>query len=226
MIKKYGIIGTAILGIASTMYFTYNNWNQISNLTHLKKEVKKTGTTRILAIGDSLTKGYGVTKEESYPGQLERKLKDGGFPVEIINKGRNGETTADLLKNIEELKKENPDIVLITIGGNDVLREVQPKEIQDNLFKIIDSLKETVPSNKIFLMQMQIPPIHGLKYMLAFNSIYPKVAKKEGIHMLSFIVPDVFLEKSLMQSDYIHPNKEGYRKIVEKYILERLEKEM
>lgn len=226
MIKRYGIIGTALLGIASSIYFAYNHWNLQANLVSIKKEAKKEGTTKIFAVGDSLTAGYGVSTQETYPSQLEEKLQASGYNVKVINKGKNGETTERLLERIDAIKRENPDMVLITIGGNDALRKVPTKTIQENLIKIVESLKEAVPNDKIFLMQIQMPPIHGFAYMLGFNSLYPRVAKKEKINLLSFVVPDVFLERSLMQGDYIHPNKEGYKRIVEKYIFERIEKQM
>lgn len=173
---------------------------------------------KIIAVGDSLTAGYGLPLDDSYPMQLEARLLADGHEVEVVNAGISGETTAGLLDRVEFIKSNNPDMVLITIGGNDALRNLPIANTEENITKIIQSLKEVLPAEKIFLMSAQAPLNLGLAYVNKFNSMYENIEEKEGIHVVPFVVSEVFLDGALMQDDRIHPNKTGYAKLIDKFI--------
>lgn len=186
----------------------------------------KNGGLKIIAIGDSLTAGYGLRLDESYPKQLEKKLILGGYDVEVINAGVSGETTAGLLDRLDFIKKQNPKIILITIGGNDALRALPLEDTEKNITAIIKNLKEVLPVDQIFLMQIQSPANQGKDYTEKFNNIYTKISTAEGITLVPFVVPAVFTSKALMQADGIHPNAEGYKYIVDNYVYKAVEEEV
>ncbi len=216
-----------ILGFGAYYFGVFDNskTNSDNNLnTQTKKETGE--LFKIIAVGDSLTAGYGLSLTDSYPMQLEAKLKAGGYEVEMVNAGISGETTAGLLERVEFIKSNNPDMVLITIGGNDALRNLPVDKTEDNITKIIQSLKEILPADKIFLMSAQAPLNLGLAYVNKFNSIYENVEEKEGIHLVPFVVSEVFLDSSLMQDDRIHPNEAGYARLIDKYIYKAVTEEL
>lgn len=173
---------------------------------------------KIIAIGDSLTAGYGLPIEESYPNQLEDKLLKDNYSVNVINSGISGETTAGLLERIDFVLKQSPNIILITIGGNDALRGLQIETIRDNINKIMNKLTDKLSPKDIFVMRIQAPLNNGLSYRNQFNNIYDEVAEKWGVNVLDFITLELFSNNKYMSEDRIHPNKEGYRFIIDEYI--------
>lgn len=181
-------------------------------------------TTQILAVGDSLTAGYGLPLAESYPAQLEEKLRAGGYSVTVVNAGISGETTAGLLERADFIKETKPDMILITIGGNDALRNLPIEQTKDNLGRIVRSFKEILPAQKILLMQIRSPLNAGLSYTQSFNAMYPDIAISEGIVLVPFVETQVFLNSALMSGDGIHPNKAGYALLVDQYIYPAVEK--
>ncbi len=181
---------------------------------------------KIIAVGDSLTAGYGLPLADSYPMQLEAKLESEGHEVEMVNAGISGETTAGLLERVEFIKSNEPDMVLITIGGNDALRNLPIANTEENITKIVQSLKEVLPADKIFLMSAQAPLNLGLAYVNKFNSIYENIEEKEDIHVVPFVVSKVFLDANLMQDDRIHPNRAGYAYLIDEYIYKAVAKEL
>lgn len=223
MKKIISILGIIVLlGIIFFGYQTFfaDSSNIVTNNSSDKnnQEQNITSMTKIVAVGDSLTAGYGLNINESYPSQLEKKLSDNGKDVEIINMGVSGETTAGLLERVEFVKKQNPEIIIITIGGNDALRGLPVAETEKNITKIISSFKEVVDSDKIFLANIQAPGNLGFGYTSQFNNLFKNIASREKINLLPFVVPEVFTVDSLMQGDGVHPNREGYSIIVDKYI--------
>lgn len=225
------IISLAVVFVSFlSLYIFFNYFNNILTNNQIVEKVTvenqeqemASEKIKILAIGDSLTAGYGLNITDSYPSQLEKKLLEKGESVEVINMGVSGETTAGLLERIEFIKKQKPELVLITIGGNDALRALPISETENNIFQIIKSLKEQVTSDKIFLANIQAPGNLGSNYTSKFNSIFAKVADSEKINLMQFVVPEVFTDETLMQGDGIHPNSEGYKLIIEKYILPQI----
>lgn len=171
----------------------------------------------IVAYGDSLTAGYGVDLVDSYPTLLEKRLTLEGIDVTVINMGVSGETTSAGKERAQFVIDQNPDIVLLGLGANDMLRASSPSLAQANLDSIIKDL--TAANKKIVLLGMKSPITNGLTYTREFNAIYPTLAKKYSLPLVPFFLEGVALVSELNTSDGIHPNKQGYEKIVDENIL-------
>jgi acyl-CoA thioesterase-1 len=180
----------------------------------------------IVAFGDSLTAGYGVPINNSYPSLLENKLEENGLNYKVINLGISGDTTFDGLFRFSSVIKLNPELVILTLGANDALRSLSPIEAKNNLMKMIEQLIEH--KIKILLGGMYSPPEHGREYNNIFDSIYPELAKKYNLPLIPFFLEGVVLNPQFSLNDGLHPNAEGYKKIVEeniwKYLKDLLKK--
>ena len=162
-------------------------------------------TKKLLILGDSISAGYGLKESENWVQLLETSLNVSSIELKIINSSISGDTTIGGLSRIEsDLKKYNPNYVLVELGGNDALRGYPIDKIKSNLLKIIDVSLEA-EANPI-IMQIRIPPNYGKNYVAAFESIYSEIAAEKNIPKMSFILEKVALDKSLMQLDGIHPN--------------------
>ena len=165
-------------------------------------------TKKLLILGDSISAGYGLKESENWVQLLENSLKLSGIELKIINSSISGDTTIGGLSRIEsDLRKHNPNYVLVELGGNDALRGYPIDRIKTNLLKIIDA-SLAAEANPI-IMQIRIPPNYGKNYVAAFESIYSEIAVEKNIPKMSFILEEVALDKSLMQLDGIHPNSKA-----------------
>ena len=172
---------------------------------------------KIVAFGDSLTAGYGVTLEESYPSILEMKLQEQGHAIEMVNMGVSGETSTAALERLEFVAQQNPEIVLLGIGANDMLRGMSPDDLLRNVERMV-----TFFQNKnitVVLLGMKSVASNGQVYEEKFNAVYPTIAQKYNTTLVPFFLENVVLNSSLNTSDGIHPNKQGYEKIVNENIL-------
>lgn len=168
---------------------------------------------KIVAFGDSLTAGLGVSPEESYPAQLQQGLETAGYPYRVINAGVSGETTAGALRRVEWVLKSNPSIVIVEAGGNDGLRGIDLKDTRQNLEAIIRRLK--AGGVTVILAGMKLPPNYGAEYTAEFARIFPELAQAYHLPFMSFFLEGVATRASLNQADGIHPTGEGYRVIVD-----------
>lgn len=173
----------------------------------------------IVALGDSLTFGLGVPQEDNYPSQLEMKLKEKGYPATVINMGITGDTTADILARIESIKELHPDVVILGIGANDMLRGLPNTDTKKHIEDIIRDIKTYSPKVQILLLQMQATPHKGLAYKEEFDQIYPDIADEFSIPLVPFMKARIFLDASYTIEDRIHLNKKGYTEVVDSYIL-------
>lgn len=165
--------------------------------------------TKIIILGDSLTEGYKVAPEYSFPSQLEKKLIENGYEVKIINGGVSGSTTASGASRLKWFLKAKPSILILALGANDGLRGLKIKDTKDNLDKIIVMAKKE--GMKIILAGMRMPPNYGKEYREKFKNLYYELAKNHKIAMIPFLLRDVAGKKELNIEDGIHPNKEGYK---------------
>ena len=176
-------------------------------------------TKKLLILGDSISAGYGLKESENWVQLLENSLKLSGIELKIINSSISGDTTIGGLSRIEsDLRKHNPNYVLVELGGNDALRGYPISRIKTNLLKIIDASLEA-EANPI-IMQIRIPPNYGKNYVAAFESIYSEIAAEKNIPKVSFILEKVALDKSLMQLDGIHPNSKAQPEIAKQIEIE------
>jgi len=169
---------------------------------------------KIIAFGDSLTAGFGLSERESYPYLLQQKLDADGYEYEVINAGVSGDTTQGGLERIDwSLDQESVEILILALGGNDLLRGVPPSQVKSNLAEIIKKAK--AKGIKVLLCGMLAPPIMGPEYQQEFNRLYPELADEYKVAYMPFILEGVALRKELNQADGIHPNVEGTKIMAE-----------
>ncbi|BHH84587.1 arylesterase [Desulforhopalus sp. 52FAK] len=167
----------------------------------------------IVALGDSLTAGFGVDLSESYPSLLETKLKANGYDYRVINAGVSGETSSGTLARLEWILTQKPDIVIVETGANDGLRGVTTDLLEENLRQIVTILQER--NVAVLVAGMQMVWNLGPEYVAEFNATYPQIAREKGVELMPFFLEDVATRSNLNQGDGIHPNAEGYKVIVE-----------
>lgn len=180
----------------------------------------------IIAFGDSLTAGYGLPLNESYPAQLESKLQTEGYNIKVINAGVSGETSRGNLERAEFIKNQQADMVILGIGGNDALRALSVSEMKNNIEKTIQTLQSGEKKPKILILEMQSPLNAGLKYKNEFDNVYEDLSEKYDLPLVPFLVSSVFLKTELMLPDRIHPNKEGYARLIENYVYKEVIKNL
>ena len=166
----------------------------------------------ILAVGDSLTEGLGVTAEESYPAQLEAALRANGYAVRVVNAGVSGETSSGTLQRIDWLLRQQPDIVILAIGGNDGLRGIDPTLTEQNISALLDRIQAS--NTVVVLPGMEMVRNLGNEFVSDFRAIYPRVAERSGTILMPFFLEGVAGDRTLNQPDFIHPTGAGYAVVV------------
>lgn len=181
-------------------------------------------TVRILALGDSLSAGYGLMRADSFPEQLERTLIKKGIAVKITNAGVSGDTSAGGLSRLDWSLSEGFDGVIVELGANDGLRGLEPSETLKNLDAILAKLQQK--DLAVLLTGMQAPPNLGAEYGKEFAAIFPHLAKKYDIVFYPFFLEGVAAIAELNQEDTIHPNAEGVGVVVKNilpYVIEMIQ---
>jgi acyl-CoA thioesterase-1 len=179
----------------------------------------------IVAVGDSLTAGYGLDESEAYPALLEKKLQAAGYKYRVVNAGVSGETTSGTLSRMEWILTLEPDIVILETGANDGLRGVDPQVAEKNLRQMLQILQERDVA--VVLAGMKIVWNMGPEYVAEFNRIYPELAEDFDVVFLPFFLEGVAMQSALNLGDGIHPNSQGYKKITENiypYVLQAIER--
>lgn len=179
------------------------------------------GGPLIVFMGDSLTAGYGLAEEEAFPAVLERKLGEDGLRVRVVNAGVSGDTSAGGLRRLDWLLKQNPDVLVVGLGGNDALRGQPVEEIASNLRAII--VKARHAGTKVLLLGMRIPPNYGDDYAGRFAAVYTDVARDTGVPLVPFLLDGVGGHAELNQLDGIHPTAKGHE-VVARNVLPHLER--
>tara|TARA_Y100000589_G_scaffold9630_1_gene8092 strand:+ start:329 stop:1024 length:696 start_codon:yes stop_codon:yes gene_type:complete len=180
-----------------------------------EKEQPKTKEKVILCFGNSLTEGYGLKPEESYPSLLQNRIDSLGLNYRVVNAGISGETTAGGKSRLGWVLKNKVDIFVLELGANDGLRGIPIEETKRNLQSIIDTVQVKIPGVKIILAGMQIPPNLGEKYTQEFQAIFPTLAEENSVHLIPFLLRGVAGETELNQEDGIHPTAEGTLQVME-----------
>jgi acyl-CoA thioesterase I len=174
-----------------------------------------TNTNTILFLGDSLTEGLGVSKEESFPNLVQSLIQNElKKDITVINGGVSGSTTSDALARLKWYLKRKPYIVFVALGANDGLRGLNLEESQKNLEEIIKYAQES--NAKVLLAGMLIPPNYGPEYSKRFKEMYEQIKSKYNLKSMPFLLDGVAGKKELNQNDGIHPNVEGHKYIAKK----------
>lgn len=172
----------------------------------------------ILALGDSLTAGYGLPQKESFTVQLQEWLQaEMGCAqnIKVINGGVSGDTSSGGAARLAwTLGNSKPDLVILEFGGNDGLRAIDPSYTRQNMDSMVKFLKDKGLS--VLVAGMQAPPNLGPDYAESFNSIFSDIAAKYDVALYPFFLEGVAMNPALNQADAIHPNKEGVAIIVSK----------
>ncbi|MCH2546377.1 MAG: arylesterase [Alphaproteobacteria bacterium] len=169
-------------------------------------------TSKILIFGDSLSSGYRLKAHEALPAVVEHQLLEMGHDIKVINGGVTGETTTGGASRLKwSLDKYQPDIVMIALGGNDMLRGISPKVVRKNIDAMLAMLQER--GIKTILMAVKVPPHHDPTYTHDFNSIFPNLAERYGVALYPFFLEAIYAHKDYMLNDGIHPNAQGVKYI-------------
>lgn len=168
---------------------------------------------RILVLGDSLTAGYGLPADQSFPSQLEAALHARGHAVTVINAGVSGDTTAGGLARLDWVLADKPDFAIVELGANDGMRGLDPDQTYANLLAIVGRLRQAgVP---VLLAGMLAPPNLGRDYQQAFADVYVRVLQHHPVIFYPFFLDGVAADRGLNQADGIHPTTQGVRVIVD-----------
>ena len=169
----------------------------------------------VLAFGDSLFAGYNVAQEDSYPAKLQAALRARGINAKVTNAGVSGDTSAAGRQRLAftlDAQDPKPDLVILELGGNDLLRGLSPEQTRENFVAMLDELKERqIP---VLLMGMRAPPNYGPEYQKAFDDLYPALARQYGAALIPFWLESIYQDQSLFQQDRIHPTEEGIAQLV------------
>ena len=169
----------------------------------------------LLVLGDSLSAGYQMQLEQSWPALLNQKWQDEGGKHTLLNASISGETTQGALARLPALLKEhNPDWLLIELGGNDGLRGFAPTITRQNLANMIALAKEQ--QTRVVLTQIQLPRNYGARYLRQFEQIFPELAEINDLPLLPFFMDDIALRPELMMNDGIHPTPAAQPQIRDK----------
>jgi acyl-CoA thioesterase-1 len=169
----------------------------------------------ILAFGDSLFAGYNVDAADSYPAKLQNALRVKGINAQVSNAGVSGDTSAAGLQRFEFTlngQDKTPDLLILELGGNDLLRGIEPDETRKNLSTMIEAAQAR--GIEVLLMGMRAPPNYGPEYQADFDSIYADLADKFGVALIPFWVEPVAARPELIQPDRIHPTADGIELLV------------
>ncbi len=172
----------------------------------------------IVALGDSLTAGYGLAANDAFPAQLPRALKAKGFAINVVNAGVSGDTTTGGLARLDWSVPDGTDAVVLELGANDALRGFDPAVTRKALDTMLHRLQERKIS--VLLCGMVAPPNLGAEYGRAFNSIYPDLAAQTGAILYPFFLAGVAADPKLNQSDGLHPTTAGVAVIVDRILPE------
>lgn len=173
------------------------------------------GVRTILAIGDSLTDGYGLSRSQAYPALLAEKLRKAGYKYDVINAGVSGDTTGGGLRRISKFSSQKIDILIVELGINDAFRGVPVEQMRANLQGIIDRTRERNPDVKIIIAGMQLPLYGADSYVRAFGEMFSELAEKNGAGLVPYLLQGVGGDPSLNLPDRIHPNAAGQRVLAE-----------
>ena len=160
----------------------------------------------ILFMGDSLTAGYGVELEESYPALIQQMLEAADLPYRAVNAGLSGETSAGGIRRLNWLLRQEIEILVVALGGNDGLRGLDPQATESNLQAILDQGHRESPHTVVMLAGMRAPPNMGPEYTDAFDRVFTSLTSRNDALLIPFLLEDVAAVPELTQADGIHPS--------------------
>ena len=187
---------------------------QSTNKNAAPAQIVTTNKPKILAFGDSLTIGLGLTEKESYPSLLQEKLKTDGYDYEVLNAGMSGDTSGGGLERIDwSLNQPKIEIMILELGANDILKGLSIEQMKANLTQIIRKAKAR--DVKVLLCGMYAPLNLGGERGRVINKAFQDLATEEKVQFMPFFLEGVGGVPKLNQADGIHPNPEGTRLVAD-----------
>lgn len=177
---------------------------------------------RIVFLGDSLSAGFGLPESQAFPALVQEQLRERGHPVDVLNAGVSGDTTAGGLTRVDWVLRSSPDVLVVGLGGNDALRGQPLENTERNLADIVR--RGRAAGARVVLLGMDVPTNYGAEYGREFADLYPRVAREEGAELVDGFMREVGLDPELLLADGLHPNAAGHRVLAERLVgvLERL----
>lgn len=170
----------------------------------------------IVTFGDSLTAGYGVAADQSYPAYLQRDLNERGYNYRVLNEGISGNTSKDGVLRALSIANMHPVVVIVAFGGNDGLRGIPIRDTEMNLATIISTMQDA--HAKVILGGITLPPNYGKQYISQFNAMYRKQARLYHVPLLPFMLKDAYGVPGDIQSDGIHATAKGNRQVAKNFL--------
>jgi acyl-CoA thioesterase-1 len=167
----------------------------------------------VVAVGDSLTAGFGVAADEAFPARLEARLRAEGYAYRVVNAGVSGDTTAGGLRRVDWVLRASPEVAIVALGANDGLRGQDPKMTRANLEEIVTRLQAA--GARVLLAGMRLPPNYGDEYTKEFEAVFPAVARRARVALMPFLLDGVAGIPRLNQADGIHPTAAGQQVIAD-----------
>ena len=178
-------------------------------MTLLFTNVNAQDPIKIMLYGDSLMAGYGLPQKDNLASELSREIKSNDSTISFINASISGNTSKNGLSRVDWSLGDNPNIVILCLGANDMLRGLDPSLTKNNLDSIINKF---INNNAIIILAgMQSPESMGPKFKKEFDAIYPDLSAQYNLIFMPFLLEGVALEKELLQADFKHPNAKGIR---------------
>jgi len=207
----------SVLTVAGITVASCNSPSSLSNEEALslhsdnKAHNSRNDRLRIVAFGDSLTAGLGVSPNESYPARLQEVIDEAGYEFFVENAGVSGETTAGGLRRMDWVLNGDAEIVILALGGNDGLRGLPVEQMKKNLSQMIEIVREA--GARVLLAGMEAPPNFGVDYTDEFRSVFQELADQYDVIFLPFLLDGVAGIPELNQPDGIHPNVRGAQRV-------------
>jgi acyl-CoA thioesterase I len=173
----------------------------------------RAGERVIVALGDSLTAGWGVASDEAYPALLQARVVREGYPYRVINAGVSGDTTAGGLRRVDWVLRANPSVAIVALGANDGLRGQSVEAMRVNLEQIVARLR--AGGAEVLLAGMRLPPNYG-EFSRRYAEVFPDVAGRMSVSLVPFLLEGVAANPGLNLPDGIHPNAAGHRVMAER----------
>ena len=193
-------------------------------MTLLFTNVNAQDPIKIMLYGDSLMAGYGLPQKDNLSSELSREIKSNDSTISFINASISGNTSKNGLSRVDWSLGDNPNIVILCLGANDMLRGLDPSLTKNNLDSIINKF---INNNAIIILAgMQSPESMGPKFKKEFDAIYPDLSAQYNLIFMPFLLEGVALEKELLQADFKHPNAKGIRVMADNlnpYILQAID---
>lgn len=168
----------------------------------------------LLIVGDSISAGFGIEQGKGWVALLEQRLQTQHYNYQVVNASISGDTTNNGLTRMPALLAEyKPAVVLIELGGNDGLRAIPPKQIQQNLSAMVELAKQA--KAEVLLVGIELPPNYGKQYLEKFIAVFPAVAKEQQVKLVPSIVANTGGNSELMQADGVHPNTKAQPIVLE-----------